>query len=88
METCAGGVAATAAGAAPGANTAVLQSSLSQQQRCAQSVSILHVHVDNQFQVMKAWQQQWFATMIDKIRRFGGAIQGGVARQDPVQASN
>ena len=84
----AGGVGATAAGTAPGANTAVLQSILLQQQRCAQSVSALHVHVDSQFQVMKAWQQQRFATMIDNIRRFGGTIQGGFARQDPVQASN
>jgi len=74
----AGGVAATAAGTAPGANTAVLQSILLQQQRCAQSVSALHMHVDSQFQVMKVWQQQRFATMIDNIRRFGGTIQGGL----------
>jgi len=74
----AGGMGATAAGTAPGANTAVLQSILLQQQRCAQSVSAPHVHVDSQFQVMKALQQQQFATMIDSIRRFGGAIKGGL----------
>ena len=84
----AGGVAATATGTAPGANTAVLQSILLQQQRTAQSVSALHMHVDSQFQVMKVWQQQRFATMCDNIRRFGGTIQGGFARQDPVQAGN
>ena len=76
------------AGAAPGANTAVLQSILLQQQRMAQSVGALHVHVDSQFQVMKVWQQQRFATMVDNIRRFGGSIQGGFAWQDPTQAGN
>jgi len=48
MSSNAGGVAVTAAGAAPGANTAALQSTLLQQQRCTQSVSVLHMHVDNQ----------------------------------------
>ena len=42
------------------------------------SSCFLHMHVDSQFQVMKAWQQQRFATMIDNIRRFGGTIQGGL----------
>jgi len=87
----AGGVtaaAAAAAGTAPGADTAVRQSILLQQQPCVQSVSALHVHVDSPFQVMKAWQQQRFATMIDNIRQFGGPVQGGFARQDPGQASN
>jgi len=78
----------TAVGAAPGAKTAVLQSILLQQQCAAQSVSMLYVHVNNQFQVMKVWQQHQFATMIDNIRQFGGTVQGGFAWQDPVQASN
>jgi len=80
----------TADGAAPGANTAVLQSILLQQQHSAppNSVSMLHVHVNNQFQVMKVWQQQQFVTIVDNARQFGGKIQGGFARQDPVQASN
>ena len=88
----AGGVAAAAAaaaaGTAPGADTAVRQSILLQQQPCVQSVSALHVHVDSPFQVMKAWQQQRFVTMIDNIRQFGGSVQGGFARQDPGQAGN
>ena len=71
-----------------GANNAVLQSVLLQQQRCAQSISLLHMHVDTQFQTMKTFLQRQNTTLNGNIRRFGGAIQGGLARQDPVQAGN
>jgi len=69
-------------------NHAVLQSILLAQQRCQQSLSLLQGQVDNGFSAFKVWQQQRFVTLNDNVRRFGGTIQGGFARQDPVQASN
>jgi len=89
-----GGGGPTAGGAPMGVygatNQAVLQSILLAQQRCQQSLSFLQVQVDNDFSAFKVWQQQWFVTLNDNVRRFGGtaSIQGGVGRQDPVQVSN
>jgi len=92
-----GGQAGQAAGggapfvpAAVGAAThgAVLQSILLNQQRTNQSQALMQVQMDNGFASMKqhiAWQ---FVTLNDNVRRFGGAIQGGFARQDPTQAAN
>ena len=69
-------------------NHAVLQSILLAQQRCQQSLSLLQVQVDNGFSAFKVWQQHRFVTLNDNVRRFGGTVQGGFARQDPVQASH
>jgi len=87
-----GGGGGPAAGAPMGVhgttNQAVLQSILLAQQRCQQSLSLPQAQVDNGFLAFKVWQQQRFVTLNDKVRHFGGAIQGGFARQDPLQASN
>jgi len=69
-------------------NHAVLQSILLAQQRCQQSLSLIQGQIDNGFSAFKVWQQQRFVTLNDNVRRFGGAVQGGFALQDPVQASN
>jgi len=83
-----GAAGAVATAVNTGSHHAVLSSILLQQQRCAQSVSLLHMHVDNQFQAMKTFLQRQNTTLNGNIRRFGGTIQGGFARQDPLQASN
>lgn len=83
-----GGVGGAPMGVYGTTNHAVLQSILLAQQRCQQSLSLLQVQVDNGFSAFKVWQQQRFVTLNDNVRRFGGTIQGGFARQDPVQASH
>ena len=44
--------------------------------------------VDNRFSSTKTYMQRQNATINDRIRRFGGMIQGGFARQDPIQAGD
>jgi len=86
-----GGQAAGVAGAAPavGAAThgAVLQSILLNQQRANSSQALMQVQIDNGFASMKQFIGPQFVTLNDNVRRFGGTIQGGFARQDPVQAA-
>ena len=88
LPTVGGAATAVATAVNTGSHHAVLSSILLQQQRCAQSVSLLHMHVDNQFQAMKTFLQRQNTTLNGNIRRFGGTIQGGFARQDPVQAGD
>jgi len=81
----AAGVAHTVGGADHGQ---VLQSVLLNQQ-CSNSVqAVLQVQMDNGFASVKQHIDRRFVTLNDNVRHFGGAIQGGFARQDPAQAGN
>lgn len=71
-----------------GGSHQLLQGILLQVGQTRQAVSLLHMHVDNQFQAMKTWQQRQNVLINSNIRRFGGTIQGAFARQDPQQAAN
>lgn len=75
-------------GGGGGQNHQLLQGILLQVGQTRQAVSLLHMHVDNQFQAMKTWQQRQNVLINSNIRRFGGTIQGAFARQDPQQAAN
>jgi len=70
------------------AHGAVLQSILLNQQRTNQSQALMQVQVENGFASMKQCIDRRFVTLNDNVRRFGGAAQGGFARQDPTQAAN
>ena len=86
-----GQAAAAGAGAGQqlnGGSHQLLQGILLQVGQTRQAVSLLHMHVDNQFQAMKTWQQRQNVLINSNIRRFGGTIQGAFARQDPQQAAN
>jgi len=83
---------AAAVVAAPGvvgaAHGAILQSILLNQQRCVNQHAIQQVQMETGFSSMKQYMDGWFVTLNDNVRRFSGTIQGGFARQDPVQAAN
>jgi len=84
--------AAAAVVAAPGvvgaAHGAVLQSILLNQQRCVNQQTIQQVQMETGFSSLKQCIDRWFVTLNDNVRRFGGTMQGGFARQDPTQAAN
>jgi len=48
----------------------------------------MQMQIDNGFASMKQHIGRQFVTLNDNVRRFGGTIQGGFARQDPTQAAN
>jgi len=48
----------------------------------------MQVQMDNGFAAMKQYIGRQFVTLNDNVRRFGGTIQGGFARQDPTQPAN
>jgi len=75
------GVGATTQGA-------VLQSILLNQQRSNSAQALIQVQMDNGFSSMKQYIDRRFVTLNDNVRRFGGTVQGGFARQDPTQAAN
>jgi len=67
---------------------AVLQSILLNQQRTNCAHALMQVQMDNGFASMKQHIGCQVVTLNDNVHRFGGTIQGGFARQDPVQAAN
>jgi len=80
------GVVAPAVGATT--HGAVLQSILLNQQRSNCTQALVQVQMDNGFAAMKQYIARQFVTLNDNVRRFGGTIQGGFARQDSTQAAN
>jgi len=70
------------------AHGAILQSILLNRQRCVNQQAIQQVHMETGFSSMKQHMDRRFVTLNDNVRHFGGTIQGGFARQDPVQAAN
>ena len=83
---------AAAVGVAPvhggAANGAILQSILLNQQRCVNQQALLQVQMEAGFANLKQYMDRRFVTLNDNVRRFGGTVQGGFARQDPTQATN
>jgi len=85
----AAGQAAGVAHAVGGANQGqVLQSILLNQQRSNTMQAVMQVQMDDGFASMKQRMDRRFVMLNDNVRCFGGTIQGGFARQAPVQAGN
>ena len=73
------GVAGTDTGAMP-------QTIILNQQRTITNQALMQVQIDNRFAEMKTYIGRQNVTLNRNIHRFGGAVQGGFTRQDPVQA--
>jgi len=87
-EQAGGGAPFVPAAAGAAAHGVVPQSILLNQQRTNQSQALVQVQMDNGFASMKEHIGRQFVTLNDNVRRFGGALQGGLARQDSTQAAD
>jgi len=77
-----------APGAVGAAHGAIPQSTLLNQQRCVNQQAIQQVQMETGFSSMKQHMDRRFVTLNNNVRRFGSAIRGGFARQDPTQAAD
>jgi len=65
---------------------AMVQTIILNQQRTITNQALMQVQIDNRFAEMKTYIGRQNVTLNGNIHRFGGTVQGGFARQDPVQA--
>ena len=63
-----------------------LQSVLIQLQHQRQLLANMEQRIDGSIDAFRTWTKIQFSITNNNIRRFGGTIQGAIARQDPVQA--
>ena len=56
------------------------------QNQTRQQMTTMEQHIDASVSSFQTWTRSQFNFVNNNIRRFGGTIQGAVARQDPVQA--
>ena len=62
------------------------QAVLIQLQQQKQQMTGMEQRIDGSLNSFRTWTRNQFTTVNNSIRRFGGTIQGGLARQDPAQA--
>jgi len=75
-------VPADSAGGGNGAMQHVLQTVVLQQRNLQQQMDDMRVTVHQNDQANRVWMENKFRLLNDNVRRFGGATQGGLARQD------
>ena len=86
-ETAAGaGVALMPGPSGRGNHYDDLQAILIQLQHQRQQMTNMEQRIDGSLSSFRAWTRNQFNVVNNNIRRFGGTIQGAIARQDPAQA--
>jgi Transcriptional activator of glycolytic enzymes len=81
-----GGVAPIPGSSGRGNQYDDIQAILIQQQHLRQQMTNMEQRIDGSLSSFQAWTRSQFNVVNNNIRRFGGTIQGAMARQDPVQA--